>query len=649
MRRSLVLPIACLLILPALVLPFPCDASSDCLRLSCVIPVGDFEGVTITNYGNAPSDLSNVSICDGEGSIRFTTSLILAPGDSLSVLRSDPDNWFPCGRYLTFTSPGITQSRFALADSGDQVYLERGGEVLDCLVYGSAEICEGWTGEPLQKIPRFRYAYRISAFDTDTSKDWHIGTGGILHIPPDTVHESSVIPFSFPDSEGAPVFDALMSAESEVLLCLYTLSHIGAVRILLDLIERGVSVTVLAEGDPAGGISKSSLEALSALENGGADVRIMKKSDDGFRRYTYLHAKYAVVDGRTVIITSENWTESSFSSNRGWGAIVHSESCASVFRSVFDSDSDPGNTDVIRFGELYPAYIPGNVPLFSYGDVYTRELYADVVPVFSPDSPEAAMERLISEAESRVYSQQLRVQYAWAETLSGNPAAWMCQAAERGVDARLLIDVSFDDPSDEDTRDGYGVIEALRGTAVDVRCTNGGDGYSMAHNKGLVVDDSAWVGSVNWTSTSFFQNREAAVILHSADVADFYSGIFLSDWGPDAGSVSLDISVKGKLIENSVFVLSAEGSVVPEGTIFCWDIDSDGTFDREGMKIPVSFGAGMHGITVRAVFPDGSFLEESITVDVSEKDGQDLFIAAPLILIAASLLVIKGLRAYRRS
>ncbi|NLN71205.1 MAG: hypothetical protein GX137_00190 [Thermoplasmatales archaeon] len=649
MRRSFVLPAVCLLILSVSVLPFPCDASSDCLRLSCVIPVGDFEGVTITNYGNAPSDLSNVSICDGEGTVRFTTPVILAPGASLSVLRSDPDSWFPCGRYLTFTSPGISQSRFALADNGDQVYLERDGTVLDCLVYGNAEICEGWVGEPLQKIPRYRYAYRISAFDTDSSKDWSIGTGGILYVPPDSVHESSVIPFSFPDSVGAPVFDALRSAESEVCLCLYTLNHIGAAHILLELIGRGISVTVLAEGDPAGGISKSSLGVLSALEEGGADVRMMKKSDDGFRRYTYLHAKYAVVDGRTVIITSENWTESSFSSNRGWGAVVHSESCASVFRSVFESDSDLDNTDVVRFRDLYPAYAPVKVPPFSYDDVYAQEFRADAVPIFSPNSPEAAIERLISEAEIRAYSQQLRVQYSWAETLSGNPAAWMCQAAERGVDARLIIDVSFDDPSDEDTRDGYGVMEALRKTEVEVRCVKGGDDYSMTHNKGLIVDDSAWVGSINWTSTSFFQNREAAVILHSAEVADFYSGIFLSDWGPDIENVSLRASVKGRLVEGGVFVLSAEGSVVPEGTVFCWDIDSDGTFDREGMRIPVSFGAGMHVISVRAVFPDGSVLEESITVDVSEKDGQDLLIAAPLILIIVSLLVIKGLRAFRRS
>ncbi len=649
MRRPLVLSAVCLLIILASVQPFSCEASSDRLRLSRVISVGDFEGVTITNYGNAPSDLSDLSICDGEGSVSFTETLTLEPGCSISVLRSEPDSWFICERYLTFRSSAVSQSRFALADEGDQVYIERNGEVLDCFVYGNAEPCAGWTGEPLQKIPRYRYAYRASAFDTDSSEDWRIGTEGMMHVLPESIHEASVIPFAFPDSEGAPVFDALRSAKREIRLCIYTLDHPGVAYILLESMRKGVSVTVLAEGDPAGGMPKNELEILSALSNEGADVRVIKRSDDGFRRYTYMHAKYAVIDSNTVIMTSENWTQSSFSSNRGWGAIVRSESCASTFVSVFGSDSDLSNTDVRRFDEVYPTHTPGRVPPFSYSDSYAKEYPADVVPVFSPDGPFVALESLISEAEHRVYSQQLRVQYSWGETLSGNPVAWMCQAAERGADSRLIIDVSFDNPFDEDTRDGFAVRSILKGEKVEVRCVEGSGSYSMTHNKGLVVDDSVFIGSVNWTSTSFFQNREAAFIIRSAEAADFFSELFLSDWGPDAESISLRLSAEGRPSEGRAFVLSAEDSIVPEGTIFYWDTDSDGIFEREGVKIPVSFGAGVYEINVRAVLSDGSSLEGSMVVNVPGKGRQDLIIAGPLILIGLSLLVIKGIRAFKRS
>lgn len=649
MRRPLVPLAACLLILLTLVQPFSCEASSDCLRLSRVISVGDFEGVTITNYGNALSDLSDVSICDGEGSVFFTGTLTLAPGHSISVLRSEPDSWFPCDRYLTFQSSAVSQSRFALADEGDQVYLKRNGEVLDCFVYGNAEPCGGWTGEPFQKIPRHRYAYRASVFDTDSPEDWCIGAEGMMHVLPEGTHEASVIPFAFPDTDGVPVFDALRSAEREIRLCIYTLDHPGVAYILLESMRKGVSVTVLAEGDPAGGMPKDELGMLSALSNGGADVRVMKRSDDGFRRYTYMHAKYAVVDGSTVILTSENWTQSSFSSNRGWGAVVRSESCASIFKSVFESDSDLNNTDVRRFEEIYPTHTPGRVPPFSYGDSYAQEYPADVVSVFSPNGPLLVMESLISEAERRVYSQQLRVQYSWAETLSGNPIAWMCQAAERGADSRLIVDVSFDDPFDEDTRDGFAVRNILKDEKLEVRCAKGSGSYSMTHNKGLVVDDSVFVGSVNWTSTSFFQNREAAFIIKSAGAADFFSDIFLSDWGPNTESISLRISTEGRPSEGRAFVLSAGDSIVPEGTIFYWDIDSDGMFDREGVKIPVSFDAGVYEVGVRAVLADGSSLEGSIVVNVPGKGRQDLIIAGPLILIGLSLLVIKGMRAFKRS
>ncbi len=648
MRRSFVLSAVCLLILLASAQPFSSEASSECLKLSRVISVGDFEGVTITNYGSSPSDLSDISICDGEGIVSFNESVILAPGGSVSVLRSEPDSWFPCDRYLTFLSSAVSQSKFALADDGDQVCLMKGEMVLDCLVYGNTEPVEGWAGEPLQKIPRYRYAYRASVFDTDTSADWRIGTEGMTDIISEGVCDASVIPFVFPDSEGVPVFDALRSADRDIVLCIYTLDHPGVAYILLESMRRGVSVTVLVEGDPAGGMPKDGLETLSMLKNGGADVRLMKRSDDGFRRYTYMHAKYAVVDGSTVIMTSENWTQGSFSSNRGWGVIVNSDICASSFQRVFESDSDLGNTDVRRFEELYPTHTSGTVPPFSYGDVHTKEFRADVLPVFSPDGPASVMDALISGAENRVYSQQLRVQYSWAESPSENPVAWMCQAAERGADTRLMVDVSFDDPFDEDTRDGYGVREILKSGNMEVRCANGGESHSMTHNKGLIVDDSAWVGSVNWTSTSFFHNREAALIMHSAEVADFYSEVFLSDWGPDTESISLKISTEGRLAEGKTFVLSAEGSIVPDGTIFYWDTDSDGIFDREGVKIPVSLGAGVYEISVRAVLSDGSSLEGSIMVEVHGETGKGLLIAAPLVLIGASLLVIKRMRAFKR-
>ena len=77
--------------------------------------MGDFEGVTITNYGNAPSDLSDLSICDGEGSVSFTETLTLEPGCSISVLRSEPDSWIHLWRYLTF-DPLRYPIEVALAD-----------------------------------------------------------------------------------------------------------------------------------------------------------------------------------------------------------------------------------------------------------------------------------------------------------------------------------------------------------------------------------------------------------------------------------------------------------------------------------------------------------------------------------------------------
>lgn len=647
-KASAFILLACLLVPFATCGGFDSDASPEGLRLSRVVPVDAFEGVTITNYGQTQSDLLGLSVCDGEGRIVFVMECILLPGESLSILRSEPGSWFPSGRHLLFDSPVLSVSRFALADDGDQVFLERGGAVLDCIVYGNAETCDGWKGEPLRKIPRYRYAVRTSVFDTDTLNDWHIRTEGATDADMGGGYEASVAPFSFPESRGAPIMDELRSAREEVVLGLYTFDHGGIAYILQELMRRGVAVRILVEGDPAGGFPRGELDLLSALKHDGADIRLMKKSDEGFRRYTYMHAKYAVVDSETSILTSENWTHGSFSSNRGWGAIVRSAECASALKTVFESDSDVGNADIRRFEEAYPTHPPGRLVPAIYESTPTREFVAAVTPVVSPNGSAEAVRELFRGAEERIYSQQLGVQYSWAEKPSENPLTWMCQAAERGIDSRLIVDVSFDDPYDGDLRDGYGVRELMRDSAVEVRCSEGGEGFSMTHNKGMVVDDSVWIGSVNWTQTSLFQNREAAVLIESPDVAEHYSTLFLSDWGPEVGEASLKISVEGTPVDKGGFVLFAEGSGLPEGTMFFWDTDSDGDYDREGMRIAVKFDAGTYDIRVRAIVYDGSFIDARIALHVSPGGGKELMLAAPLLLIAAAVMVIKGMRSISR-
>ncbi|MFT4910114.1 MAG: cardiolipin synthase, partial [Natronomonas sp.] len=61
------------------------------------------------------------------------------------------------------------------------------------------------------------------------------------------------------------------------------------------------------------------------------------------------------------------------------------------------------------------------------------------------------------------------------------------------------------------------------------------DGYGKIHTKGVVVDDTAVVGSLNWVGSATAENREVLVALESAEAADYYASVFDADWD-DGGS-----------------------------------------------------------------------------------------------------------------
>lgn len=47
------------------------------------------------------------------------------------------------------------------------------------------------------------------------------------------------------------------------------------------------------------------------------------------------------------------------------------------------------------------------------------------------------------------------------------------------------------------------------------------------HNKGVIADNKVLISSINWSSNSPTNNREAGVIIENADVANFYKEVFL--------------------------------------------------------------------------------------------------------------------------
>ena len=638
MRKILALFILFLLI--SVPLDFADGDGSGYVRISAVLPTGQSEGVALTNYGNDIVDLKDYHLSDGEGTVTFTESITLESKATVFLLKSEPESWMGIDDYIVHGNRGVVCKSFLLNDSGDDVYLFKGEELIDSFVYGNVTSDIGWKGDSFQKIPKKCYAKRTSLIDTDSSKDWEIYVPGRSDFKLSEGFDLKVIPFVFPDSKGIPVKDTIYNATSTVDISTYLLTDSDIVSSLLHILTNGVKVRILLEGSPAGGIPLSERTAMSTLVSWGADVRFIV-TDDGYKRYDYLHSKYAVIDGEITIITSENWTDSSFNNNRGWGAIISSKGYAEYMTDVFESDFN-GDKDIKTFKELYPkenkgvfdGYVPSGMTYESYVAIAT--------PVLSPDFSFSAMKGFISSAKERLFVEQLEVEYDWIEG-DDNPLRWMIDS---DADSRLLIDVTFDSESDADTEDGFGIRDTLKDCDTIAVRTSTLEG--MLHNKGIIADDRVWIGSINWSDTSIHDNREVAVIIESKEISDLYAGYFIEDWGTEsADDIVIFVDIIGEMKSGNTIMIDASGSYAPEGTLFEWDIDGDCVIDRSGKRISLELSQGEYDITLRVTDGDEVHLwDTTFTVDGVADVTIIPLKYIPIIIICIAVLTISLL--YRR-
>lgn len=262
------------------------------------------ESVGLTNYSTVPADIGGYSLTDGEGTA-VLPAYVLGPGCTVFMVRGPADG--NGGNEVQYPAEG-KKGNLTLANSGDEVMLfDAGGTRVDTVCYGTSAGADGWTGGPAP-VGQGKHLVRISGTDTDTSADWKLTKDGWTLLPSDPpAYGATVTPFTFPESCGIPVLRALSSAEKEVLVCIYLLSDMTACGVLADLASRGVDVRILFEGSPLGVNTNREIQMLKTVSDGGADIRVINGAEH--TRYSYVHAKYAVIDGCRTVVTSENWTE----------------------------------------------------------------------------------------------------------------------------------------------------------------------------------------------------------------------------------------------------------------------------------------------------------------------------------------------------
>ncbi len=582
------------------------DASgeADGLLLYQISPYGDDEGISVYNYGSSTLDLKGYQIITKNYTMTVTESIDVVSDSYVTFYRDEVEGSAFASQEPSYRLVDVCTEKDGKTISGKNAYVfvndkdyvqlkNSAGEVLDAVYYGNltAEKIDTslWSGSTV-KISTQCAIQRWGTSDTDSAEDWikikFVSGRTYNAFDPDLKFDATVTPFLFPESGGIPVLQALESAQKSICITIYQFSNTNVYSLLCDKLDQGVEVNLLVEGNCLNYDKQMSedITYMKALVDHGATVRLIGVADDSSTdRYTYVHAKYTLIDGEKVIVTSENWNKDNLNGsitenpykgdngNRGWGAIIESKDYYDYMKKVFDQDFKTDYGDVKDLLTVYPNVKTATIADYVAPQSATFASYkAKVTPVLSSDNSYAALKYYISNATERIYSQQQSFGDSFQKLGSDSPVMMMAAKASK-VDSKLIFSINVSD---------YETIVKKINQSTLVKTAAMSKPY--VHNKGLICDDYVWVASVNWTDTSFNYNREICAVIQSSEIADFYAAAFLKDFEKyySYDGFSIDTST----IKESYPAgeeITFEVAVTPEGDYtYVWDL-GDGSKPME--------------------------------------------------------------------
>ena len=464
-------------------------------------PVADGDAGEFVVLDLPAGTASSLALTDGE------TTVAIPNGTSGTVRLSTAANRT---RALVGRPVRKLPGHLALANSGERVRLVSGNLTVDAVRYEDAP-----DGE-LLRVAADDGGGHATRWQPLGATDREVVTGGA----------GTVEAFVLPDAGGAPAGE-LANASDRILLAGYTLTSERVAATLRRAHRRNVTVRVLVEGGPVGGVSERQARLLDDLAAAGIDVRAV----GGDRaRYRFHHPKYAVVDDRAVV-TTENWKPAGTGgrASRGWGVVTTQSAVVTGLVETFRADA--GWRDAVPW-EDYRSDVNatnGSVATGTYGGRFdTRAVPVNRTRLLvAPDNAEGAVVDLLRGADDSIWIEQAGVggvnQPFVRESLA---------AARRGVTVRLLLGSEW--YNREDNRaiaDRLNAIADREGLDLDARLVDPNGRFEYLHAKGAVVDgEHVLLGSLNWNNNSARNNREVALVLTGEAVGDYYGGVVRADW-----------------------------------------------------------------------------------------------------------------------
>lgn len=513
-----------------------------CLLVSCVAAFQVVEFCPDTYTKNEPDEylvlagtgpLSDVVISDSGGSVRFPPGAVLNSRATIARNGTAYRQTFGVSPdYEMYdSSPAIRdmvrKGDLRLGNEHDQLVLTAHNTVLQTIT---------WPGD---MVPRQGQVHLYS----NGTWDRRVLLIGQSQLAPATYQNVTLTAFVSPDSSARVFFDAVNGARRSIDLNVYELTDPAIGAALITAAGRGVSVRVLLEGGPVGGISPAEKGLIRSLREHQIPVMLLGGVPGGHARYRYNHAKYLVIDDQAVLVTSENFKPGGFpeegtSGNRGWGVLVYDPRVAAYFAEVFRLDWSGFDIAPAPAGqggaeEKASGTFQVRSPAITFDDT-------TVTPVLAPDTSSLITDLIASATRS------VRIEQAYIKnTSAGTPNPFLEAAfadARRGVAVQVILDSAWFNVDDLKDNDEMVVFINQVATAehlpLEARLADlSAQDLVKIHNKGVIVDDQrVLVSSINWNTVSPNENREAGLIIDSPEVGAYYAAVFATDWDARSGS-----------------------------------------------------------------------------------------------------------------
>ncbi len=567
------------------------------------------EAVRLINISNNPVDISEWQLTDNTSTATLTQSVTIPAQEMLWIA----DNREAFQKQFSFypdyflesnqLSPNITGTWPGFANSGDEVVLQNdSGIIQDVLVYENGDTSQtGWSGTAVSPYaPTSTFAqdgqilYRrrnpLTGFpvpDTDTANDWAQGSDDPIngrkilypgwqlatYFQTAKITETATITIGIsPDNGYETLVAQINSAQSSLQIQTHTFENIAIMTALKAAQNRGVTVTLLMEGGPPGGIpdqEKYICQQLKTTQDA-CWFMINDSSNRIFDRYKFMHAKFILIDGQRVLISSENLSPNSLPSDdktdgtwgrRGLVFVTDAPSVVAHVQTIFDADFNFAYQDIVSATTVFLGnpLDPGFIPNPETGGITYTVRYPTPTTISGNfafelvQSPENSLRDsdsllgMINQANSgdTVWVQQLSERPYWGATASNanddpNPRleAYIA-AARRGADVRILLDTLFNNPnlatSNTATCIYVNAIAEQEDLALSCKLANP-TGLGI-HNKMVIAQISGQgtvhIGSINGTEISSKGNRELAIQIQSNAAYTLLADMFLADWGYD--------------------------------------------------------------------------------------------------------------------